>query len=127
RRFAELRQFPRPTGRVPFLGLGHPQQDVFTLLVLLAFGKFAVNPRGLDFGLPILLQRLDRFRIAHISFAVSRHATSAGTSFDLACCTVMTNATEPMINPAAKTVRALSVSPAKSAPRITATIGFTYA
>src|SRR5204863_2153553 len=119
--------FPPPTCRVPCLALGHPQQDVFTLLVLLAPGQLAVNPRGLDFGLPILLQRLDRCRIAHVSFAISRHATSAGTSFDFVCCTVMTNATEPMINPAARTVRALSVSPAKSAPRITATIGFTYA
>src|SRR5205085_6787377 len=110
---------------MPFLGLGHPQQNVFAFLVRLPLRQLAINARGLDFRLPVLLQRVDRFRIVHVSFAVSRQATSAGTSFALVCCTVMTNATEPMISPAARIVRVLSVSPAKSAPRITATIGFT--
>ena len=51
--------------------------------------------------------------------------TSAGTGLTFDCWTVITSATEPMINPAATIARAVRVSPAKRAPRIRATIGFT--
>jgi hypothetical protein len=46
--------------------------------------------------------------------SVGAQATSAGIVLDFACCTVITSATEPMINPAASTVRAVRVSPAKN-------------
>ena len=94
-------------------------------MILLPLRQLTVNAGGLQFRLPVFLQRFNGLWIVHVSFAVSKQATGAGTGFDLVCCTVITSATEPMISPAASAVRGLSVSPAKRAPRITATIGLT--
>jgi hypothetical protein len=48
-----------------------------------------------------------------------------GSELDLACWAVITSATEPMMMAAANAVRPFTLSPAKSAPRSTATTGFT--
>ena len=52
-------------------------------------------------------------------------AAIAGVAFGFNCCAVITNATEPMMRPAAINVRTLKVSPANAAPSNTATMGFT--
>ena len=67
------------------------------------------------------------FEFSALQSSPGAQSTSNGAGFAFDCCTVMTSATEPIIKAAARMDRALKVSPAKMAPRITATIGFTYA
>src|SRR5204862_7771038 len=101
-------------------------------------GQIAINLRRLDFRAPISFDHFDRllsiFSLIRWIFVFHRAqsagatvALNAGATRALSCCAVITIATEPMIRPAATKVRMLKVSPAKAAPRNTATIGFTYA
>src|SRR5664279_3445740 len=109
------------------LGLGHAQQNTFALLIGLPLGQIPVNTRRFDFSAPVLLQCLDRFGVLRHgnNHSARARAASTGIGLDFDCCTVMTSATEPMMSPAASKARAVSVSPANKAPRITATMGFT--
>src|SRR5207247_130569 len=108
------------------------------LLIFFVRGQIAIDLRSLNLRAPVLPDHIDHllsiFCPARWVFvfhcAQSAGATVAligGSILALNCCAVITIATEPIIRPAAMTVRMVKVSPAKAAPSKTATIGFTYA
>src|SRR5207302_543409 len=134
-----------PTLCMALFRFGHAQKDALAFLVPLALGQIAIGSRGLDFGLPIARDHFDRllsirstaaqdtfFRITRWIFAAhniqsagSNAALIDGSTLALSCCAVITRATEPIMRLAAINVRMVKVSPAKTAPSKTATIGFT--
>jgi len=123
---------------MPLLRFRHPQQDAFAFLVLLAFGEIAINLCCLNFGPPIAPDDFDRFLsiLRSVGWVVVLHRAQSVPAMDAAkgavapafiCWAVITTATEPIINPAPKSVRNVNFSPANAVPSKTATTGFTYA
>src|SRR5437879_8527503 len=144
---AEVPKLLLPTLCMALFRFGHPQENAFAFLVPLALGQIAIGLRSLDFRLPVALDDFDCFlsirstavqdrffRITRRIFAAhnfqssgSNAALMVGSTLALSCCAVITSATEPIMKPAATSVRMVTVSPAKRAPNRTATIGVTYA
>src|SRR5262249_21112659 len=135
---AEVSELLLPTLRMALFRFCHAQEDAFAFLVSFALGEVAIRLRSLHFGLPIALGYFDRllsipwgrrltFAIHNVQSAGSSAALIGASTFALSCCAVITSATEPMMSAAAISVRFVKVSPAKSVPNKTATIGLTYA
>ena len=139
RRFrAEVAQFFFPTLCVAFLGLRHSDQDSFAFFVLLAGRQIAVRLRRLDFRPPIALDHLNRLLPARrslggggsifwfVRWIAGLHLAQSGAAvadLGVICCAVITIATDPIINPAPRSVRMVKLSPAKAVPSRTATTG----
>src|SRR5436309_12216729 len=113
---------------------GHAQKNALASVIPLAIGEVAIGLRGLDFGLPVTLGDFDRLLsilpVTRRSFAAHKLQSAGsnavlidGSSLARSCCAEITSATEPIIRPAAMTVRRVTVSPAKRVPNRTATIG----
>lgn len=80
-----------------------------------------------DFGTQIAVSFGNVVRRVYRPHSLSTAAVIGGRPRGLKCWIVMMRATEPMINAAAINVRSVIASWANSAPKNTATIGFTYA
>src|SRR5215472_13172657 len=128
---AEVLQLLAPTLCVALFRFCHAQENALSFLVALALSEIAIGLRGLDFRLPVTLRCFDRLSILFVAHTPQSAGSSAaligGSTRALSCCAVITSATEPMMRPPAINVRMVKVSPAKSVPNNTATIGFTYA